>query len=37
MFLVCNVTLPCDQREVGIDVSYLTMMCKSQLVRHYFE
>ena len=29
MILVCEVTLPCDQREVWVDVGYWTILCVS--------
>ena len=29
MILVCKVTLPCDQREVWVDVGYWTILCVS--------
>ena len=29
MLLVCNVPLPCDQREVWVDVGYWIIYCVS--------
>ena len=29
MILVCNITLPCDQREVWVDVGYWNIFCAS--------